>query len=217
MKRKNPLILRTLLMLSGIAVIGCSVGFYRLSELGVDACTGMNLGISSFLHMSFGNWQLIANILILTAVFFTMRSCIGIGTIVNMICVGYIADFICWLFNNIVPFQMGTGLRLLFMSAALLLGPAGVALYMKANMGIAPYDSIAPVIEKLTKGKLSFTKARIFSDIVCLSLGCIFCLLSGGNIWHILNIATVINALITGPLIRFARGYLDRAVGDLSV
>lgn len=50
---------RTILMLLGILLISICVACYRLSEFGVDSYTGMNLGISGFLGMSFGNWQLI--------------------------------------------------------------------------------------------------------------------------------------------------------------
>ena len=46
-------------MLTGILFISICVGCYRLSAFGVDAFTCMNLGISGFLGMSFGTWQLI--------------------------------------------------------------------------------------------------------------------------------------------------------------
>ena len=55
-----------------------------MSGFGVDAFTCMNLGISGFLDMQFGTWQLIMNGVILVFVFVTLRECIGAGTIVNM-------------------------------------------------------------------------------------------------------------------------------------
>ncbi len=82
---------RFIMMVTGILFIGICVGAFRLSAFGVDAFTCMNLGISGFLHMSFGTWQLIMNAFILVVVFFGARSCIGAGTIVNMIGVGYMA------------------------------------------------------------------------------------------------------------------------------
>lgn len=85
------------MMVAGILLIGISVGLLRLAAFGVDPFSCMNMGISGFLGMSFGNWQLIANILLLIVVFFTARSFIGLGTVVNMVFVGYIADFVCWL------------------------------------------------------------------------------------------------------------------------
>ena len=80
MGEKLPLPVRTGMMLAGILLIGVSVALYRLAAFGVDPFTGMNLGISTFLGWSFGNWQLLANALILAVVFFTVRSCIGLGT-----------------------------------------------------------------------------------------------------------------------------------------
>ncbi len=45
-------------------------------------------------------------------VFFQARSCIGAGTIINMIFVGYIADFICYVTNDVVQIQMNLPLHL---------------------------------------------------------------------------------------------------------
>ena len=143
MGQKMLLPVRTALMIGGIVLIGISVALFRLAGFGVDPFTGMNLGISTFLGWSFGNWQLLANTLILAVVFFTVRSCIGLGTLVNMVCVGYIADFICWLVQEALTLTLGIPVRILLLPAALLFASSGVALYMKADMGIAPYDSVA--------------------------------------------------------------------------
>ena len=56
---------RCVMMVVGILFISICVGCYRLSGFGVDAFTCMNLGISGFLQMSFGTWQLIMNAVIL--------------------------------------------------------------------------------------------------------------------------------------------------------
>lgn len=96
-KCRHQLGRRATMMVAGILLIGISVGLLRLAAFGVDPFSCMNMGISGFLGMSFGNWQLIANILLLIVVFFTARSFIGLGTVVNMVFVGYIADFVCWL------------------------------------------------------------------------------------------------------------------------
>lgn len=80
---------RMVFMVTGILFIAVCVGSYRLSGFGVDPFTCMNLGISGFLQMQFGTWQLLMNAAILVLVFFTVRNCIGAGTIVNMVGVGY--------------------------------------------------------------------------------------------------------------------------------
>ena len=79
---------------------------YDFHDFGVDPFSAMNLGISGFIGWSFGTWQLLVNAIILVVVFFQARSCIGAGTIINMVFVGYIADFICYVANDVVQIQM---------------------------------------------------------------------------------------------------------------
>ena len=62
--------------------------------------------------MELGTWQMLVNAIILVVVFFQARSCIGAGTIINMVFVGYIADFICYVANDVVQIQMNLPLHL---------------------------------------------------------------------------------------------------------
>ncbi|MCI8665711.1 MAG: hypothetical protein HFG82_03460 [Dorea sp.] len=196
---------RCVMMITGILFIGICVGAFRLSAFGVDAFTCMNLGISGFIHMSFGNWQLIMNGAILVLVFFTIRHCIGAGTIVNMVGVGYMADFICWLFHEALKVEMVLPLRIVALVIGCLFAGLGVSFYMVAEMGIAPYDSVALIIEKWTQGKIPFQYARVVSDVTVVIIGVVFCLLSGGELRLIIGIGTICNALFNGPLIQFCK------------
>ena len=199
---------RLAMMLTGILFIGICVGNFRLSAFGVDAFTCMNLGISGFIHMSFGTWQLIMNAVILVVIFFTVRRCIGLGTIVNMVCVGYLADFICWLFQDILNIAMMLPLRIAALLIGMLFAGMGVALYMVADMGIAPYDAVGIIIEELTHNKLKYDKARVISDVAVVIIGVAFCLMSHGNLGLIIGIGTVCNALFNGPLIQFFKTHV---------
>ena len=203
---------RTVMMLTGILFISLCVGCYRLSNFGVDAFPCMNLGISGFLHMSFGTWQLIMNAVILVVVFFTVRKNIGAGTIINMVCVGYGADFICWIVEDMLKVEAGLPLRILFLAAGCLFAGLGVAFYIVADMGIAPYDSVAFIIQKALKGKIQFQYARVYSDVAVIIIGVFFCLVSGGDLWEIVGIGTICNACFNGPLIQFFRGHVSEPI-----
>lgn len=200
---------RCAMMLLGILFISICVGCYRLSGFGVDAFTCMNLGISGFIGMGFGTWQLIMNAVILIVVFFTVRKCIGAGTIVNMVCVGYGADFICWLALDVLKIEMSLAFRIISLLLGCVFAGLGVAFYMVAEMGIAPYDSVAVIIEKGTKGRIPFQFARVASDVTCVVTGVIFCLAAGDDLWMIVGIGTVINAFFNGPLIQFFRVHIS--------
>lgn len=198
------------MMILGILFIGLCVSFLRLSGFGVDPFSAMNLGISGFIGWSFGTWQLLMNAVILVIVFFQARHCIGAGTIINMIFVGYIADFVCWLAQDVVQIEMSLPLRIIALVLAQLMASMGVALYMVADMGIAPYDSVAIIIEKLTHQKLPFHKARVLSDVVVVIVGIAFAIASGAGIWAVAGIGTVINACFNGPLIQFFKTKLEK-------
>ena len=198
------------MMILGILFIGLCVSFLRLSVFGVDPFSAMNLGISGFIGWSFGTWQLLMNAVILVIVFFQARHCIGAGTIINMIFVGYIADFVCWLVQDVVQIEMSLPLRIIALVLAQLMASMGVALYMVADMGIAPYDSVAIIIEKLTHQKIPFHKARVLSDVVVVIVGIAFASASGAGIWAVAGIGTVINACFNGPLIQFFKTKLEK-------
>ena len=201
---------RTGMMILGILFIGLCVSSLRLSGFGVDPFSAMNLGISGFIGWSFGTWQLLMNAVILVIVFSQARHCIGAGTIINMIFVGYIADFVCWLVQDVVQIEMSLPLRIIALVLAQLMASMGVALYMVADMGIAPYDSVAIIIEKLTHQKIPFHKARVLSDVVVVIVGIAFASASGAGIWAVAGIGTVINACFNGPLIQFFKTKLEK-------
>lgn len=192
-------------MLIGIVLIGMCVAAYRMSGFGVDPFTCMNLGISGFNGMLFGTWQLIVNVILLVVVFFTVRHCIGVGTIINMICVGYIADFLCWIMQDKIGFTTTLPIQIGFLVIGTLFASFGCAMYMAAELGIAPYDSVAFIITKVTKDKISFRMARVISDVACVLIGVTFCTLSHGKLGTIIGIGTLVNAFCNGPLIQFFR------------
>lgn len=98
--------------------------------------------------------------------------------------------------------------RIVMLILGCLFAGLGVAFYMVAEMGIAPYDSVALILQKWAKGKIPFHFARIATDVVCVLTGVIFCLVSGDSVWMIVGIGTIINAFFNGPLIHFFRTHV---------
>lgn len=198
------------MMLVGILLIGMCVASYRMSGFGVDPFSCMNLGVSGFVGMSFGTWQLIVNAVLLVIVWFTVRHCIGLGTIVNMVCVGYTADFLCWLCLEQMGLHVTMPLRIFLLALGTLFASLGCACYMVAEMGIAPYDSVAFIVTKYTKERVSFRVARVLSDLIVIVIGITFCLLAKNNIWEIVGLGTIVNACCNGPLIQFFRERFEK-------
>ena len=117
--------------------------------------------------------------------------------------VGYIADFICFLVNDVAQIHITMPLRIIALILGQFMASMGVALYMTADMGVAPYDAVAIIIEKATKGKIPFHIARVSSDITVVMIGVLFCIIGKNSVWSIVGIGTIINACCNGPMIQF--------------
>ena len=204
--------MKIIMMLLGNLLMGIAVAILRMSRFGTDPFTCMNLGVSGFLNISFGTYQLLVNIILFIFVLWKGRGCIGAGTIVNMAGIGYIADFGVFVLTKCLgqPEMLSMQIRILLMIFAVTMCSFAAAMYMEADMGIAPYDSVAIIIEKLTHQKIPFHKARVLSDVVVVIVGIAFASASGAGIWAVAGIGTVINACFNGPLIQFFKTKLEK-------
>ena len=111
-----------------------------------------------------------------------------------MVGVGYAADFLCWLFLEQFGLTVTMPLRILFLLLGTLLASLGCACYMTADMGVAPYDSVAFIITKYSHDKISFRLARVMADLVVVLVSVLFCAMAHNSIWEILGIGTIIDA-----------------------
>lgn len=195
-----------IMMCIGVALIGVGVALLRLSGLGTDPFSCMNIGVSNHLPISYGTYQLFVNIVLFVPMAFFYRMGLGLGTIVNMVGVAYVADFMMWLLHFVNVTEQTVApvfwMRIFLLMAGICVLCFGVAFYMECNLGIAPYDALGPMIEKYTKGKLKFKWARIITDVICVTIG----YFTGA----VVGIATVVTAFFTGPLVSFFR---EKVVG----
>ena len=211
MDLKHMYNLKGKLLCSTIGVICIALGttICRVGDVGVDPFTAMNLGLSGDAGMDFGTFQLIVNFVILVAVFALDKWQIGLGTLINMVGVGYLIEFFTWAFELLAPLPGGVVSAGVHLVAGTLLFTLGVSLYLKTRMGVAPIDAIAPVI--VARTRFSYTPVRMAQDI----LVTVIALFAGGPI----GVFTVVAAFFTGPLItawnRFATLPLYRRFGVL--
>lgn len=90
----------------------------------------------------------------------------------------------------------------------------GSAFYMIADLGVSTYDAVALIIVN-TWHKGKFQYVRIITDLVCVILGVVLFLISGGAARDIITIAdvgTIITAFFMGPLIEFFNVHCARPI-----
>ena len=148
----------------GVVCIALGTTVCRVGNVGVDPFTAMNLGLSALVGMDFGTFQLLVNLVILVAVFALDKWQIGLGTIINMVFVGYLIELFTWLYG-LLPWQpSGLASAGAHLVIGTLLFTLGVSLYLKTRMGVAPIDAVAPVI--VARTRFSYTPVRMAQDIL---------------------------------------------------
>ena len=141
--------------------MGFFLSFLILCNLGTDPATFMNRSGAARIGLSFGTWQLIVNAVMLAVVFAFKRSLIGFGTVFNMVLVGYYADFFDWLWGKCIPAKAFTApvSRWAIFLVALLCFIISAAVYINADMGVAPY-LVASTLEAVLAQRLVRTNCR---------------------------------------------------------
>ena len=123
------------MMILGVTVQGFGLSLLIRLNLGTDPCTSLTQGVVNHVPISFGTAQLLCQLILFGFVIRYDLSKIGFGTIGNMVCMGYIADFFGWVWDSVLPegFFAGLPMRLGFLIPVLIVFIAGAATYMAAR------------------------------------------------------------------------------------
>lgn len=211
MKNKTTVMLQTRILMSclGVVICGISVGMFRTAALGVDPFQSLMSGLDSLIPISFGTLYVIANTVLLLFALFFDRHKIGLATVINLVFLGYAAEYSQKFLTSLLP-ELTMRPSLLLLGAAIVIMCFGSAMYFNADLGVSTYDAVSLVISEKQK-RVSFRVCRILSDLICVSLGVLLCLLthmSWGEIGAVVGPGTVITAFFMGPLISFFSGIL---------
>ena len=203
---------RIALCVIGVCLCGIAVGFFRYAAFGVDPFTSFMSGLDVVVPIDYGTLYVFVNAVLLILVIFLDRKLVGLGTVVNLFLVGYLAEFV----NNGLAkvFPSGSiGPRIICLIIGVLMLSFSAALYMPADMGVSTYDAIAMVMADKWH-ILQFKYDRIITDFVCVALGVTLYYFSGQPIKSVLaivNIGTIITAFFMGPLIDiFTKNFTKR-------
>ena len=197
---------RICFMLVGNLLLGLSVAMLRLTSFGTDPFNAMNLGVSLHLPISYASYQMLFNIALFIPIFLLDRRSFGVGALVNMLFLGYFVEFFLLIFSGfgITTEGMYGSLpaRILLMIAAIVLLCFSCGLYMECDLGAAPWDRLAMVIENLSHGRIPFRYARMTYDILAILVA----YFTGATI----GVATLVVGFFTGPLVSFFRTEIIR-------
>lgn len=189
MERRIPV------LLISVVLMGMCIAFFEKTRVGTDPCTVFNLSMAqNVLHwQNLGTWQLLFN-LVLLAVILLLREgrCIGLGSLANMVVVGYSRDFFKPIVEMLLPGEVDSLLlRGAVFVPAMAVFLVAVAFYMVVELGTAPYDAMPQIIAR--RLKLPFVWVRVTYDIAITAIG----FLLGGQV----GVFTVLSCFFLGPVI----------------
>ena len=184
-----------------VTLMGFGVAMFNLLGFGADPCTVMNMGLSRVLGIPFGTLQLLVNCLLILIVIRYDVGRIGLGTLANMVLVGYVAQF-CMAVIDRIPALSALTLtaRLVIFVPTLLLFLVAASTYMCVDMGVAPYDAIPQIIS--ARMHWPFRLVRMAWDFVMM--------LGGYLLGSVVGLVTIGITLFLGPLVAWMALYVRR-------
>lgn len=189
---------------AGVIVCGISVGLFKHAALGVDPFQSLMSGLDAVIPIHFGTLYVIVNLLLLVVSLLADRKKIGLATVINLLLLGYIAEYSQKLFEQIFPSPSLIGRVVLLMIAVVVMCLAS-SFYFTANLGVSTYDAVT-LIWSERQNRIPFSVCRIIGDVMCVLLGAGLCYAAGFTIYQIfevVGIGTIITAFFMGPLISF--------------
>lgn len=189
-------------LLLGNVFIGIGAATAVFCGLGIDPSTTFFIGMSNLFSIGLGNITALGNCLLFIPMFIYDRSTIHIGTFVNMLGIGYVIQYFSqFLMNTFPDITMIT--RVIVLLVAIFMVCLGAGLYLSCDLGQAPWDAIAHIINIILP-KTKYSYVRMIQDLIALSIGFLF----HSNI----GIASFIFAFFLGPGIQFFKGFFKEKI-----
>lgn len=191
MKIKQEFYWRCLFFIAGIILLSLGVALtVKGQALGVGSWDVLHIGLAKNLGLTIGAWSIILGLMILAVDAIFMKRLPRLGTYVDMFLAGIFID----IFNFLLPNPNGLVEQTIAYILGLLLLGFGCGMYIVANLGVGPRDTLMLLI--VQKLNWSVNRARTTIEIIVALVG----FLLGGPI----GIGTVIMAFGLGIVIQWA-------------
>lgn len=188
---------RWLFFLVGLVVMALGVSMtIEGKAIGTAPWDVLHIGVYQNLGLSVGTWAIILGVIIIVSTSLILKEWPKFATWLNMLLVGIFIDIFNWLLPNagVLIYEI-----LYFVFGVIILG-IGCALYISANLGTGPRDTIMILIVEKFGGSIRL--ARLIMESVAAFLGWLL----GGPV----GVGTIIIALCSGYIIQAALPFFQK-------
>ena len=183
---------RFIIYLFGLLVMSLGIVLLILADLGPSPWDVLHVGLYYKFGLTIGSWNIIAGFFILGVSAMISKSIPQFGAFLNMILVGLFIDMYLMIPFLHTPSSL-TGKVVMF-AVALLINCYGMGLYISAQLGAGPRDSLMLAITSKTGWKVG--KVRSTMEVLVLILGW---QLGGPLFW-----GTIVISLMIGVIAGFS-------------
>ena len=171
----------------GLLLYGASLALMVRADLGLNPWSVLHQGLSQLTGLSLGMIVNLVGALVLL-IWIPLRQKPGVGTLCNVLVIGTAADVALLA----LPPIEGLALRIVFLTAAIVLNGAATAAYIGAGLGPGPRDGLTTGLVRITGWRIGWARTAI--EVAVLAIGWML----GG----VAGVGTVLYALANGPLIQ---------------
>ncbi|GAB0171624.1 YitT family protein [Lysinibacillus sp. CTST325] len=194
---KQAFFTRCLFFLTGILVLSLGITLTIKGQVfGVGSWDVLHIGLAKTLGLTIGTWSILVGLAILAFDMVITKRFPLPGTFIDMFLAGIFID----IFNFWIPDIDGFWMQLFAYVSGLILLGWGCGMYMVANLGIGPRDTLMLLL--VNKLGWSVTRARTTLEVSV----AIFGFLLGGPI----GVGTALMAFGLGPIIQFALTFNEK-------
>ena len=184
----------------GLLLYGASLALMVRADLGLNPWSVLHQGLSQLTGLSLGMIVNLVGALVLL-IWIPLRQKPGVGTLCNVLVIGTAADVALLA----LPPIEGLALRIVFLTAAIVLNGAATAAYIGAGLGPGPRDGLTTGLVRITGWRIGWARTAI--EVAVLG--------GGWMLGGVAGVGTVLYALANGPLIqRFLPWFEIRPRGE---
>jgi uncharacterized membrane protein YczE len=171
-------------LVAGLFVLGFAISVSVRARLGVSPWDVLHQGLAHVTHVSFGLVVVVVGLVVLL-VWIPLHQRLGLGTVLNTLSVGFIANLGIYL----IPEQDRLAVRIPMLLAAIVMFGVGGGLYIGSGLGPGPRDGLMTAIAR--RGHPVWAVRTVLE---CSALAAGFLL--GGHV----GVGTVLLAFTIGPV-----------------
>lgn len=185
---------KSLIVFLGMVFMGLGINLILYANIGVDPFTTGAMGvyklINTYGNYTFGNAQIVINVVFLTIAFFLNKKKIGYGTLISAVVIGFSVDIWKIILVASFPAEISFLASLLILVLGCFVIGTGIAIYISPDFGLGAGEILPMIASEKTGWKFKYLK--IVGDLIFFLIG-----VSLGAIY---GIGTIISLVLIGPI-----------------